>query len=158
MTPSQLIEGQFEMQTRLFSNALENLGTDQTTRPTNSTNHLAWLAGHLVSTRYMLLGLLGGTADEPHPELYAQGKAIDESLPYPTLEQSIADWNEVTPSFMEALSNVNEETLSAKAPFPVPLGEKIGEVVAFFAHHEAYHIGQMGILRKYFGKEAMKYN
>ncbi len=51
MTPSQLIEGQFEMQTRLFSNALEGLGTDHTTRPSNSTNHLAWLAGHLVSTR-----------------------------------------------------------------------------------------------------------
>ncbi|WP_155208447.1 hypothetical protein [Xanthovirga aplysinae] len=33
----------------------------------------------------------------------------------------------------------------------------MAKMLAFFAHHEAYHIGQMGIIRKYFGEAAMEY-
>ena len=158
MALSESITGQFQLQTRLFSNALVNLEADCTTRPSDTTNHLAWLAGHLVSTRVMLVNLLGGSARDPHPDIFGKGKGIDESLAYPSLKRSMADWEAVAPLLTEALKKVDDKVLAAKAPFPTPMGEKLGEVIAFFAHHEAYHIGQMGILRKYFGKEAMKYN
>jgi len=38
------------------------------------------------------------------------------------------------------------------------LNPNMNGFLAFLMHHEAYHIGQPGILRKYLGKEAMKYN
>ena len=158
MTSLKLIAGQFEMQTRLFKNALEGLEADYPTRPSEATNHIAWLAGHLASARYSIISLLGASAQEPHPDVYGQGKGIDENLTYPSLDRCLADWNEVTPLLMDVLKNVNEEALSSKSPFPTPMGEKLGDVIAFFAHHEAYHIGQIAILRKYFGHEAMKYN
>ncbi len=145
------------MQTRLFNNVLLDLEADHTTRPTEATNHIGWLAGHLVSTRVMLVNLLGGAATDPFPDIFGNGKGIDDSLTYPSLERSIADWQAIAPQLIEALKKVNGEALSARSPIPTPMGEQLGEVVAFFAHHEAYHIGQIGILRKYFGHEAMKY-
>ena len=102
--------------------------------------------------------MLGIGDKEPHPELFGNGKGIDTAADYPSLTNNLKDWDTITSKFSEALSALTTEQLDAKAPFPSPLGDTIGGMLAFLAHHEAYHIGQLGILRKYFGKEAMKYD
>lgn len=158
MTPVPLIIGQFELHTRLYKNAL--LGMDEvcTDRPTDSTNHIGWIAGHLVSTRHMLTGLLGVEAAEPHATLFGNGKGIEAGAAYPTVSECLEHWQAITPLMIEGLKKVTPAQLSNNAPFLTPMGETIDHTLAFFAHHEAYHIGQLGLLRKYFGKEAMKYS
>jgi len=70
----------------------------------------------------------------------------------------VEDWNAISGIISEALANLPADALEADAPnVPIP-GGKLGDFFDFLMHHEAYHIGQMGILRKFLGKESMKYN
>ena len=47
--------------------------------------------------------------------------------------------------------------MSAPAPrdFPVP-DKTIRGAINFLAYHEAYHLGQMGYLRKWLGKDSLR--
>lgn len=158
MHPLYLVNNTMFLQTQLFLNATEGLDAHTLTRPNEWTNHLSWLAGHLVSTRYMLLGMLGHPMEEPHPELFAQGKSISNDLTYPSLAQCREDWQLVSEALAVALKEATPEILNGKAAFPTPIGDTVRDAIAFFGHHEGYHIGQIGILRKFFGLEAMKYS
>lgn len=153
-----LLISQFELHTKLYNNAVEGLEEVRTNRLNDYTNHAAWLAGHIVSSRYFIGSLLGVTDQEPHPEIFGQGKGIDTSFDYPSIEVDAKDFNDYSPKVLEAFKSFPEEKLNEKAPIPAPTGDTIGALVTFLLHHEAYHIGQLGILRKYFGKEAMKYS
>ncbi|MEM7041073.1 MAG: DinB family protein [Bacteroidota bacterium] len=154
---SQLLN-MFGMHDRLFKNVTADLSGNVDQRLSADVNHLGWLAGHLVSTRYFLANVLGTEVQEPHPDLFANGKGIDAEASYPSLDSSIAAWDEITATLATAFQNINADFLDAKAPFATPMGDTMADFFGFMAHHEAYHIGQMGILRKYFGHEGMKYN
>ena len=57
------------------------------------------------------------------------------------------------------MTQIPASVLASDSPVNVPFGDKTMKgFLAFLMHHEAYHIGQMGILRKYLGNEAMKYD
>ena len=113
---------------------------------------------HLVSTRCFLTNLLGGQATEPHPELFAEGKGLETDGTYPTIADSLASFNEASAKLNDTLASATPEFLNTEAPFPVPTGKTLGDMVAFLAHHEAYHIGQIGILRRVFERDAMSYS
>lgn len=149
----------YSMQTRLFNNAMSGITTEQSLiRPSENNNHVAWLAGHTVSTRYMASMMAGAPKEEPYPELFAQGKGIQDSG-YPSIEDLTKDWNPISEHFIGALNNLDAAALSAEPPFPTPIGiNSIAGFLTFLAHHEAYTIGQIGYLRKFLGHEAMKYD
>jgi hypothetical protein len=128
-----------------------------TDRP-KAANHAAWLAGHLVSTRYMLANVSGLQLAEPNPELFGNGKGLEVTATYPGLASVASQWEEISHKLTQHLKGLNSKSLTQKAPFPTPAGETLADFVTFLVHHEAYHLGQLGILRRYFGKEAMKYN
>jgi uncharacterized damage-inducible protein DinB len=154
----EAVISQFEIHNILFGNVLEGTEENNAHSLNEFTNHISWIAGHLVSSRYMIANLLGLQLEEPYVGLFEHGKGIDRKAEYPTISKQINAWNEITPQLIEKLKSTPDETLDNKGPFKVPTGETIGQIINFFAHHEAYHLGQLGILRKYFGKEAMKYN
>lgn len=149
-----------KLQTRLFKNVLKDIDPEKETERINgNTNHLRWLAAHVVSTRYFIGQLAGMEIEEPHFDIIGQGKKLDETIEYPTLEESLQDWDAIAGKVEEGLANASDEVLSAKAPFEFPaVDNTILGAVSFMVHHEAYHIGQMGLIRKSFGSEAMKYN
>ena len=150
------IIGQFTMQTRLYRNALEGIEDGWNRRLNEQVNHLAWIAGHLVSSRYMLCQMTGLEINEPFPEKFAQGKAIEDG-DYPSLRKQIEAWGEVSAMLEAHLPELTADELDRDAPFAVPMGKTVGDAIAFFAHHESYHIGQMGLLRKYLLNDAMSY-
>ncbi len=150
---------QFNLQTRLFNNVTSGVSdTDSLQHLNENTNKIAWPTGHTVSTRYMLANVLGMQEQEPYPALFANGKGFDKTAQYPSMAALTKDWNAISTKMVSALGSLTEEKLDAKGPFPVPTGETIGDLISFFAHHEAYTIGQLGIARRYFGLEAMKYS
>jgi len=54
------------------------------------------------------------------------------------------------------LNGITEEQVEAKAPFSLPIGgDSMLSVYGFVAAHEAYHIGQMSMLRKQLGHPPM---
>ncbi len=57
---------------------------------------------------------------------------------------------------MEGLAQVTEDQLSQKAPISPTENpdETIGSLLSTFAFHDAYHIGQTGVLRRIVGKAA----
>lgn len=149
---------QFNLQTKLFKNVTRDLTNDQSVTQMNlHTNHAAWLAGHIVSTRFMIANAIGLQEKEPFPDLFANGKGRDDEANYPTMSELLAGWDLLADKIAERLDSLDEETLRSTMPRPVPTGDTLADLISFILHHEAYTIGQLGILRRFFGLEAMKY-
>ena len=154
------IKDQFDLQTRLFNNVMEGIiDSDADKRLNEKVNHFKWLAGHLTNVRLSFLKLAGEPEDNSLNEFFAHGVKIDSKLDYPSLEIIKSKWQEVTEKVESKLLDIPQEVLDSKAPIDVPFGDKTMKgFLGFLMHHEAYHIGQMGLLRKYLGNEAMKYS
>lgn len=79
---------------------------------------------------------------------------------FPTIEQIRNKWNETSPVIRAGLADLHEDSLNAviEAKHPVsPFDDTIAGLWAFINDHQSYHIGQIGILRRALGKEAMQY-
>ena len=54
---------------------------------------------------------------------------------------------------------LSPDELKGKGIFQTPIGDdNMKNFIDFVLHHEAYHIGQIGFIRKQLGKESMKYD
>jgi hypothetical protein len=155
----QAIIQAFHLQTRLYRNVTKDISDENATQAIGgSSNHIAWITGHLFSTRYMLGAVLGITDREPFPELFERGKGIQEGLQYPSMANLTNGWEEFAEKIITCLAGMTEDDLQAEAPVKTPVSENtLRGFITFLCHHEAYHIGQLSIARRYFGYEAMSY-
>ncbi len=148
------------MNDRLFNSALEGISEEQSKeRITGHVNPVNWIASHTVWARYNTLMFLGKPADNPYNGLFENFKAYDVSLNYPSLSEIKSEWKKVSVLLNDALGSVSEEHLAGDSPLKSPIGDFTnGGTIAFLAQHESYDIGQLGLLKKFFTKEAMNYN
>jgi uncharacterized damage-inducible protein DinB len=148
----------FDLQSHLFTNTIVGVNGANDTKRINDTNHLSWVAGHLVSTRHLLGNVLGVQTTEKYAELFANRKGLDTNASYPALADLQHEWNQVTAAVRPKIAALNEEVLNSPAPFPTPVAEEsMAGFIKFILHHEAYHIGQMSLLRRQLGYPAMSY-
>ena len=149
----------FSMNERLFLNALDGVTDEQAAkRLIGHSNPFIWIATHTVWARYNMLIFLGRPAKNPFDGKFENFKVYDPADNYPTLETVKKEWANASSLLKEALQSVTEEYLAADSPLKSPIGDFTnGGTIAFLAQHESYDIGQMGFLKKYFTKEAMKY-
>lgn len=155
---SQII---FNLNTRLFTNALEGITEEQAKeRISNHNNPVNWLAAHTVWARYNTCAMLGRPAEKnPYDGLFEKFKPFDPAVNYGSLANAKTEWQKATALLTEALSGVTEEHLAADCPLKSPIGDySFGGTITFLAQHESYDIGQIAFLKKYFTKEAMSYN
>ncbi len=154
---SQII---FNMNDRLFLSTLQGVTDEQANeRITGHVNPVIWIAAHTVWARYNSLVFLGAPAANPYNDLFENFKAYDVSLTYPSLAEIKDEWKKVSGLLQSAIQNVTEQHLAADSPIKSPIGDFTnGGTVAFLAQHESYDIGQLGLLKKFFTKEAMSYN
>ena len=165
MSSIQPVVKQFELQSRLFNNVLESIeDVKGSERLSDHVNHLQWIAGHLTNSRYGLAQGLGIQAGFPYKEQYTDpteppphNRAINSSVKYPSLTEIKKSWNELAGQFSEKISGLSDVQLASGIPFPVPTGKTFRDLLSFIASHESYHIGQMSIIRKYLGLDAMSY-
>ncbi|MGF1636679.1 MAG: DinB family protein [Cyclobacteriaceae bacterium] len=156
---------QFNLHHRLFNNVLEGFTDYESNQRLNGSkqiNHVKYLAGHLLNSNYGLAIMAGMNADViKWNELFAvmgQSEAKDD-ITYPTIEEIVAEWNQLYPVLLKNLSNMSTEALNAKPPAPFDqVADSSVELWAFINHHIAYHIGQIGILRRGIGKNPMHYD
>ncbi len=153
------VENIFNLNTRLFMNALEGVTDEQAKeRISGHNNPLNWLTTHTVWARFNTCALLGKPAKNPYEGMFENFKPFDPNHKYPTLAENKKEWNNATAILKEAMENVNDEFLAAQSPWPSPIGDNTNAgTAAFLAQHESYDIGQIAFLKKYFTKEAMKY-
>jgi len=148
-----------KLNTRLFRNCLADLGdAEARERPTPATNSAAFVAAHLADSRYYILnGLLGGTHTSP---LGAPGtfNDIGQVSSYPPILEILAAWTGVADLLDQRLKTMTAAELDAPVDpgFPIENQTLLG-VLTFMVQHDSYHLGQLGLLRKYAGLPAMAY-
>ena len=120
-------------------------------QPSPAGNCANWVLGHIVSARNGALGLVGETPIAPPETFAAYGND-------PVTDASRAlKWDELVTMFRKSqeplergLSKISAGTMAQPAPFS-PTGnpdETVGSLLAAIAFHEAYHAGQLGLLRR----------
>lgn len=157
--PTASLHNQYDFHARLFGNALAGISDAEANRRiSDHTNSLTWIAGHTLDIQYNLAALTGVAAENPYAEQFAFGSTFDPEADYPSLAKMLADWNTLSPQISAALEKMTDEQLTAAAPFPLPYPEQtIRGLLEFQMHHLAYELGQMGLYRKFLGKEAFSY-
>lgn len=149
----------FELNAVVFRANAAGLTHDESLRgPAGGGNCLNWVLGHVLATRHAILKTLGreGWWPEETVDLYKRGArtlAGDEAgiVRWETL---VADFDASHGRVLEAIAAASEHDLAQ------PAGRGPGGVeldaahrVAFLQFHEAYHIGQIGLLRRVAGHE-----
>lgn len=158
--PLDRILEQYEYHNALYANVLEDIHPKDThTRINERTNHIAWLAGNLVSVRFRLAASLGITEEETFPHLFKDQKPLQVYSTYPDLVVILEDWNRITPILKKTLQGLtNEELLGPPSFEALFIGDNnLLGLISFIVDRESYAIGQLGLLRKAFGYPAMKY-
>lgn len=118
---------------------------------TPRNNTMLWVAGHVVQTRAMILQILGEPVDTGWGKLFDRGATVGESSQYPSGGDIVRVMAEITPRLMAKLASLDDETLAKPATIGVPGTQTLADELAFFALHDAYHIGQMVYIRKGLG-------
>jgi uncharacterized damage-inducible protein DinB len=152
----------FKINTRLYANCLVGLSDEEgRVRPSGKSgmNSASFIAAHLVDSRYWVLILMGNQQPSPLKGCEGGFNNIDQVTSYPSLAEIQKAWNDVG----KALDRQLDATSSAQLDTRHDLGFTMGDnsllgILTFMAQHESYHLGQLGLLRKHAGLEAMEYS
>ncbi len=141
----------------LLKTALENLSEEELHRRGGpQSNSMLWITGHLALSRCRMLKLTGGDRDFPWSDLFSRGSAMQTPNDYPALDQVLESWDKTSGLLLAALPKMTPEQLFAKSPQSLPGDDKsVRGALSFLVYHEAYHMGQMGYLRKMLGYESL---
>ncbi len=160
-TKLEIIIPAYRMHSQNFFNALDGIsGGAALERNNRKTNHVLWMAGNLVNCRYWLADLMGMPDKDPNEELFRQGRALDENLPYPSLDECRKNFEDISPKVYQKLLNATDEQLSKAYPFGmnVPyIPENALNMIGLCIGREDYLLGQIGLMRKLLGLKGMSY-
>lgn len=132
--------------------ALAGLTDDELRRaPSARNNNLLWVAGHIVQTRAMVLGFLGDPMDTGWGTLFDRGAALVDAARYPTGDRIERVMRDVSARLSAKLRLLTEDVLTRPATLQVPGTTTVADELAFFALHDAYHVGQLSYIRKSLG-------
>lgn len=147
------------LNTLLFRNCLVGMSEEASrSRPTPTTNHAAFIAAHVADSRYFLLKVLGAERPSPMAPYIGSADRLDAVQQWPTLDETQSAWTQAGRALRDRLDAMTSAELDAPCNPPF-LGEGVSRLsgLSFLAQHEAYHIGQLSLLRTYVGLPAMKY-
>ena len=146
------IAGIFKTNTDLFHRALKGIPPDRLlARPGDDSNHLLWIAGHVVVHRARILKILGQDWSAPWEGLFARGAKLTADDQYPGIDELVQVWDEVSGRLTPSLASAPAAALAEPVSKGMTLDGKISGQIAFLALHESYHVGQMAYLRKWLG-------
>ena len=142
----------FNTSAELFDKAVEEISDDQWfAKPSPDSNHLLWIAAHLIAARGKVLRMLGHEWSAPWESLFSRGAAQPARESCPTPDEIRRAWKDVRERLPVALANADAESLSKPAGGRPTLDGTVGGSISFFSFHESYHLGQMGYLSKWLG-------
>jgi hypothetical protein len=118
----------------------------------DAANPLLWIAAHLATTRYGLGQMIGIERPRPWGTRFTRGSEVGELAAIPELDEIRAAWTSVSSALASRLVQLTDSELDAPAPRSFPIEDKsVLGGLGFLAYHEAYHIGQMALVRKALG-------
>ena len=120
-------------------------------QPPGGGNCLNWVAGHIVATRNLVLGLLGEEPiwGEAEAARYKRGSApIRDGGSAAPFDRILADFSRSQERIRAGLARLTDADLARERD-----KETLADSLHFLQFHEAYHVGQAGLLRRMAGKE-----
>jgi uncharacterized damage-inducible protein DinB len=125
-------------------------------RPGGEGNSIMWIVGHVTQTRAGMLSLLGETVSTGWGELFRRGAQRQDPSVYPEPQAIKAVGIDLTKRVQAKLASITEEELAAPVTaVKLPNVNTVADALAFFAFHEAYHVGQLGYVKKALGYTAI---
>ena len=135
---------------------LERLSHEESlVQPQPAGNCLNWIVGHILANRAGILALLGKDPvwNEEEAEPYQRGsEPLTDATQAKNLEDLVAMLETSQESILAGLSEISDEALRAPAPSGKE-GETVETGLAGLVFHEAYHVGETGILRRLLGHD-----
>jgi uncharacterized damage-inducible protein DinB len=130
---------------------------DSLVQPKAGGNCLNWVLGHLACVYNNSLALVGEqpVRDTAVLARYDRGSkpivSKDEAL---ELSELLAIWNEAAQRFQKGLESLSKSRLDEAAPFSPTNNPKetVRSLLTTIFFHQAYHAGQLGMLRRIAGK------
>ncbi len=125
-------------------------------QPHPGGNCLNWVVGHLATSRDLTRGVLGLEpilGKDEHPVYARSSEALTDTGKAEAFDRLTAAFAEGQDDITAALTALTPEQLAAPAPFSPANNpqETVGTLLAGLIFHEAYHIGQTGVLRRIAG-------
>lgn len=152
----------FRMHSQSFNNALDGITEEAAMkRIDNNTNHVVWMIGNLVNCRYWVGNLLEIEDKDPYEDLFKEGKALDESFDYPTLEELKKSFAAISPKVYQKLLVASDAQLDTafsigmNIPF---VTENVLNMIGMCIGREDYLLGQIGLMRKLLGLKGLSYD
>lgn len=120
-------------------------------QPLPEGNCLNWVLGHILACRIDILELLEADPvwDEDRARPYQSGSPpiTADGDQVVTLERMLADLERTQDILIQRLERLDDEKMAEELE-----GRPRGEWLAGYQLHEAYHAGQLGVLRRIAGK------
>jgi len=156
----QPLQAILELNTRLFLNVLEGVDDDSAAGWLNDqTKNMLILACHLLDARYYLANYLGAQAVCPFQELFDQAEGFEDMVEVLALEDLRTAWLEVSQLLADHLPALEESFLRSESSQAFAIDDDtVLNGMAFLLEHRAYHLGQLGFLRKSLGLGGMQYS
>jgi uncharacterized damage-inducible protein DinB len=120
-------------------------------QPSPGGNSLNWVLGHLVATRNLVMQTLGEPVVWSNEEAapYERGAKPARDGSYARrLEDLVAALDRSQPVVMARVRTLSADDLAR----PSRMGT-VGDFLTMLCFHEAYHVGQFGLLRRLLGKD-----
>ena len=148
---------QLQLNHALFKTALADMSEAHIiTRIDGGGNSAGWIAGHLASSRFVLGELIGLDLANPFGDLFARGAEVQDDSAYPPLADIVAAYETISEAIMARLGDLTASDLDKELGAPYPVQEPtVLNGIAFLAFHEAFHIGQLGYIRKLLGYQTL---
>ncbi len=107
-----------------------------------------FLVGHLLSSRYGILKMLGAGDENPFAEQFGRGAEPKDVSEYPDVSEFKSAWDALSDEFHTALEGASDDQLLASAPDGFPIQDQtMRGAISFLCWHESYHVGQIGMMR-----------
>jgi uncharacterized damage-inducible protein DinB len=143
----------FTVNNGFIDRSIEGLTEDELWhRPSEHTNPMYWLLGHIVHTRGALLRILGEDYRTGWGDKFQRGASLRGRGDYPSLAEIERVRAETTARLAAKLATMGEAELAREATgHQLPASKTVGDQIAFLGLHEAYHVGQLAYVRKMLG-------
>jgi uncharacterized protein YndB with AHSA1/START domain len=143
----------FTINDSLASRTFEKVAADDLwRRPTDRSNPMLWIMGHMISTRAQIPKMFGDACDTGWGDLFARGASLGNADGYPTHDAVKAVSQEVNARLYATLGRLTDADLARPAlRAPTPAIATIADQIAFLVMHDTYHVGQLAYVRKALG-------
>lgn len=149
------LAGRFVFNDGLLATVADGLAeADWAARPPGGGNSAHWILAHLCATRRLLLGKLGEVAPGGGwEERFGRGSEHGERVDAPAPAELLAEMRRLGPRLAERLRALSEAEAARPWGRAFPDGsDTLAGGASFLFFHEAYHLGQIGLLRRMRGK------